>query len=263
MVGLADCFNEWIVVCGNHHRMQGRKGETMNVLIFGATGMVGQGVLRECLRAPDVELVTTIGRSATGVPADGSWSAGWANGVHDSKPREIVHADMGSLRAVEAELAGFDACFFSLGVSSSGMKEADYERITYGLTLVAAETLSRLSPGMTFIYVSGAGTDSSERGRVMWARIKGRTENALLRLPLKAYMFRPGLIEPLDGIQSKTRAYRVLYKLTKPLLPLLRWALPNQVLSTREIGQAMLAVARQGYENRILDTRDIRRVARG
>jgi uncharacterized protein YbjT (DUF2867 family) len=141
------------------------------------------------------------------------------------------------------------------------MKEADYERITYGLTMAAAETLSRLNPEMTFIYVSGAGTDSSEKGRVMWARIKGRTENALLRLPLKAYIFRPGIIQPLDGIQSKTRAYRVLYKLTKPLLPLLRWALPNLVLSTREIGRAMLAVARRGYEKRILETSDIRAVA--
>jgi hypothetical protein len=158
-------------------------------------------------------------------------------------------------------LAGFDACFFSLGVSSSGMKEADYERINYGFTMAAAETLSRLNSGMTFIYVSGAGTDSSEQGRVMWARIKGRTENALLRLSLKAYMFRPGIIEPLDGIQSKTPAYRVFYKLAKPLLPLLRWALPNQVLSTRDIGQAMLAVARRGYEKRILETKDIRLAA--
>jgi uncharacterized protein YbjT (DUF2867 family) len=218
----------------------------MKVLIFGATGMVGQGVLRECLRAPDVELVAGVGRSAIG--------------ARDPKLREIVCADVGDLAAVETDLAGFDACFFSLGVSAAGMKEADYERVNYGLTLAAAQTLSRLNPGMTFIYVSGAGTDSSERGRVMWARVKGRTENALLRLPLKAFMFRPGLIEPLDGIQSKTRAYRVLYKLAKPLLPLLRRALPNQVLSTREIGQAMIAVARRGYEKRILETRDIRAV---
>jgi uncharacterized protein YbjT (DUF2867 family) len=221
----------------------------MKVLIFGATGMVGQGVLRECLRAPDVEVVASVCRGATG--------------MQDPKLREIVHSEMGSLAATEARLTGFDACFFSLGVSAAGMKEADYARITYGLTLAAAETLSRLNPGMTFIYVSGAGTDSSERGRVMWARIKGRTENALLRLPLKAFMFRPGLIEPLDGIQSKTRAYRVLYKLAKPLLPLLHRALPNQVLSTREIGQAMLAVVRRGYEKRILETRDLRRMANG
>jgi uncharacterized protein YbjT (DUF2867 family) len=219
----------------------------MKVLIFGATGMVGQGVLRECLRATDVDLVATVGRGATG--------------MEDPKLREILCADIGDLTAVETDLVGFDACFFSLGVSTAGMKEADYERITYGLTLAAAETLSRLNPGMTFIYVSGAGTDSSERGRAMWARIKGRTENALLRLPLKAFMFRPGLIEPLDGIQSKTPAYRVMYKLMKPLLPLLHWALPNHVLSTREIGQAMLAVARRGYEKRILETRDLRRMA--
>jgi uncharacterized protein YbjT (DUF2867 family) len=220
----------------------------MKVLIFGATGMVGQGVLRECLCAPDVELVAAVGRTAMR--------------AHDPKLREILCADMGDLRAVEAELAGFDACFFSLGVSSSGMKEAAYERITYGFTMVAAEALSRLHPGMTFIFVSGVGTDSSGQGRVMWARIKGRTENALLRLPLKAYMFRPGLIQPLDGIQSKTPAYRVFYKFAKPLLPLLHWALPNQVLSTRDIGQAMLAVARRGYEKQILETRDIRAAVR-
>ncbi|MGA2351407.1 MAG: NAD(P)H-binding protein [Terracidiphilus sp.] len=221
----------------------------MKVLIFGATGMVGQGVLRECLRAPDVELVVTVGRST----AD----------MKHPKLREIVLADISRLGAIETQLAGFDACFFTLGVSSSGMKEADYERITFGLTLAAAETLSRLNPGMTFIYVSGAGTDSSERGRVMWARIKGRTENALLRLPLKAYMFRPGIIEPLDGIRSKTPAYRFFYKLAKPLLPVLRWALPGYVLSTREIGQAMLAVARQGYGKPILETKDIRLVTKG
>jgi uncharacterized protein YbjT (DUF2867 family) len=221
----------------------------MRVLIFGATGMVGQGVLRECLCAPDVERVAAVGRTAIG--------------THDPKLREILCVDMGDLRAVEAELTGFDACFFSLGASASGMKEADYERINYGLPMAAAETLSRLNPGMTFIYVSGAGTDSSEKGRVMWARVKGRTENALLRLPLKACMFRPGIIEPLDGIQSKTPAYRVFYKIARPLLPLLRWALPNQVLSTRDIGQAMLAVARRGYEKRILEVRDIRAAVRG
>jgi uncharacterized protein YbjT (DUF2867 family) len=221
----------------------------MKVLIFGATGMVGQGVLRECLRATDVELVAAVGRTAMG--------------THDAKLRKVLCADIGDLRTVEAELTGFDACFFSLGVSSSGMKEAAYERINYGLTMAVAEMLSRLNPGMTFVYVSGAGTDSSEKGRVMWARVKGRTENALLRLPLEAYMFRPGIIEPMDGIQSKTPAYRVFYKLAKPLLPLLRRALPNQVLSTRDIGQAMLAVARQGYEKRILETRDIRVTKRG
>ncbi len=161
----------------------------MKVLIFGATGMVGQGVLRECLSAQDVELVATVGRKATD--------------ARDTKLREIVHEDLSSYAAIEPELAGFDACFFSLGVSSAGMKEADYERITYGFTPAAAETLSRLNPGMTFIYASGAGTDSTEKVRAMWARVKGRTENALLRLPLKAYMFRPGIIQPLDGIHNR------------------------------------------------------------
>ena len=221
----------------------------MKVLIFGATGMVGQGVLRECLLDPEVELAVTVGRTATG--------------AQDAKLREIVLADMKNYTEIEDQLAGFDACFFCLGVSSSGMKEADYARVTYDLTLAAAETLSRVNPQMTFIYVSGQGTDSSERGRTMWARVKGRTENALLRLPLKTYMFRPGMIEPLDGIKSKTPAYRLLYKICGPLLPALRWTFPNQVLSTREIGQAMLAVAKRGYEKQILETRDIRAAVGG
>jgi uncharacterized protein YbjT (DUF2867 family) len=167
---------------------------------------------------------------------------------------------MSSYAQLEPELSGFDACFFSLGVSSRGMNEADYEHVTYRLTLAAAETLSRLNPEMAFIYVSGAGTDSSEMGRVIWARIKGKTENALLRLPFQAYMFRPGLIQPMDGIKSKTPLYRFMYLLMKPLLTPLRWILPNYVLSTREIGQAMLAVARFGYGTRILETKDIRAV---
>ncbi|HUX28268.1 MAG TPA: NAD-dependent epimerase/dehydratase family protein [Terracidiphilus sp.] len=218
----------------------------MRVLIFGATGMVGQGVLRECLADPEVEEVVTVGRSATG--------------AEHPKLHEIVHRDMSNCIGIEADLAGFDACLYCLGVSSSGMKESDYERVTYGFTLAAAEVLSRLNPGMTFIYVSGAGTDGTEQGRIMWARIKGRTENALLRLPLKAYMFRPGLIEPMDGIRSKTPIYQIFYSVAKPLLPLLRRAFPNQVITTKELGLAMLAVARQGYGKRILEMRDLRAV---
>jgi len=218
----------------------------MKVLIFGATGMVGQGVLLECLRDPEVELVVTVGRTATG--------------VRDPKLREIVHRDLQHYDGMEGSLTGFDACFFCLGVASTGMKEADYERVTYGFALAAAETLSRVNPKMTFIYVSGSGTDSTERGRIMWARVKGRTENALLKLPLNAYAFRPGFIEPMDGIQSKTPSYRLFYKVLAPLLPLMHRMFPNQILSTREIGQAMLAVARHGYAKRILETKDIRRV---
>jgi uncharacterized protein YbjT (DUF2867 family) len=220
----------------------------MKVLIFGATGMVGQGVLRECLQDPDVDEVATIGRTATG--------------TKHAKLREIVHSDLSNYTGLEPQLAGFDACFFCLGVSSNGLTEADYSQLTYDLTLAAAQALSRINPGMTFIYVSGAGTDSSEKGRSMWARVKGRTENALLKLPLSAYMFRPGFIQPMDGIQSKTPSYRIFYKILGPLLPLLRWALPNQVLTTREIGQAMLAVAKHGYEKRILETKDIRAVVK-
>jgi uncharacterized protein YbjT (DUF2867 family) len=219
----------------------------MRVLLFGATGMVGQGVLLECLRDQAVELIVTLGRTATG--------------IRDAKVREIVHRDLGDYRGMEDSLSGFDACFFCLGVTSSGTKQADYERITYAYTLAAAEPLSRIRPGMKFVYVSGSGTDSSENGRTMWARVKGRTENALLHLPLEAYMFRPGFIEPLDGIQSKTPSYRMFYKVAHPILPALRRWFPNRILSTRDIGLAMLAVARSGYERRILETIDIRRLA--
>ena len=212
--------------------------------------MVGQGVLRECLLASDVELVRIVGRAATG--------------LKDPKLREVVHGDLWNYSSIEPALTGFDACFFCLGVSVAGMTEADYERVTFGITLAAAETLARLNPRMTFVYVSGAGTDSTERGRTMWARVKGKTENALLRLPFKgAYMFRPGVIQPLYGIKSKTASYRVLYTLTKPVLPLLRWMFPSYVLTTEDIGRAMLAVARRGAPKRVLETKDIRALAGG
>jgi uncharacterized protein YbjT (DUF2867 family) len=220
----------------------------MKILLFGATGMVGQGVLRECLLANDVTEVQTVGRAATG--------------QHDPKLREVVHADLFDYSGIESDLSGFDACFFCLGVSSSGMKEADYARMTFELTLAAAQTLARLNPQMTFVYVSGAGTDSSEHGRSMWARVKGRTENALLRLPFKAvYLFRPGVIQPLHGIRSKTNSYQLFYSLSKPLLPLLRALFPNVVLSTEIIGRAMLAVARHGAPRPVLETADINAAA--
>ena len=169
----------------------------MNVLLFGATGMVGQGVLRECLLDPGVVSVQTVGRTATG--------------AHHAKLRELLHNDLWHYQSLEAQLSGFDACFFCLGVASAGMTEENYERVTYGITMAAAEMLTRVNPQMTFIYVSGTGTNSSERGRIMWARVKGKTENALLRLPFKAaYMFRPGIIEPLHGARSRTPLYRVL-----------------------------------------------------
>jgi len=215
----------------------------MNVLLFGATGMVGQGVLRECLLDPGVARVVTLGRSATG--------------QHHDKLREIVRADLMNVPSYEPELGRFDACFFCLGVSAAGMTEERYTRVTYDLTLAVAQTLARLNPSMTFIYVSGMGTDSTERGRTMWARVKGRTENALLKLPFKAYMFRPGVIIPLHGITSRTSWYQVLYVLFKPLLPIVKRISPSAVTTTEQLGRAMLTVARGGYAKRILESSDI------
>jgi uncharacterized protein YbjT (DUF2867 family) len=220
----------------------------MKVLIFGATGMIGQGVLRECLLDPDIEAVQTIVRSATG--------------AHDPKLREIVQPDLFHYSTIEDQLKGFDACFFCLGVSSAGMSERQYETLTYTLTLAAAETLSRLNPAMTFVYVSGTGTDRSEKGRTMWARVKGKTENAILRLPFRAaYMFRPGIIQPVHGARSRTTAYRVGYALASPLLPLLRLMFPRYILTTEEIGRAMIHVARRGAPKKVLESWDIRECA--
>jgi uncharacterized protein YbjT (DUF2867 family) len=220
----------------------------MNVLLFGATGMVGQGVLRECLAAPDVALVQTVGRLATGASLPGL--------------REVVQADLFDCRAIADELKGFDACFFCLGVSSAGMSEASYARLTYDLTLAIAQTLASLNPGMTFIYVSGAGTDSTEHGRSMWARVKGRTENALQRLPFKAvYLFRPGVIQPLHGIRSKTASYQLFYSIAKPLLTPLRRLVPNAILTTQIMGEAMLNAVRYGASKAVLEAADIRTLA--
>jgi uncharacterized protein YbjT (DUF2867 family) len=222
----------------------------MNVVIFGATGMVGQGVLRECLLDPGVASVLSIGRSATG--------------QRYPKLHEIVNPDLLDFSAIEAELTGLDACFFCLGISSTGMSEEAYRRVTHDITIAAATTLARLNPNMTFVFVSGAGTDSTERGRTMWARVKGMTENALLRLPFKgAYMFRPGVIQPLHGIKSRTTLYRVLYIITAPFLPLLKRLFPGSMTTTETIGRAMLAVARHGAPKTILETKDINRAATG
>ena len=216
----------------------------MKVIVFGATGMVGQGVLRECLLDPTVDDVLAVGRSVTGQ-------------AHP-KLRELVHADFFDWSAHEAQLAGYDACLFCLGVTSLGMKEDAYRHLTYDLTLSVANVLARLNPAMTFIYVTGQGTDSTEQGRVMWARVKGRTENELLSLGFKAaYMFRPGAIQASKGIVSKTPVYRVLYIVLSPLFTLLKWISPDLVTSTEQIGRAMLIVARRGAPKPILETRDI------
>jgi uncharacterized protein YbjT (DUF2867 family) len=222
----------------------------MKVMIFGATGMVGQGVLRACLAAGDVNKVLLIGRS----PLQ----------LEHPKLDQIVLADLFDIQNIRERLSGYDACFFCLGVSSSGMTEAQYTRITYDLTLSVASSLAELNPAMVFTYVSGAGTDSSERGRTMWARVKGRTENQLTNLGFRGvYLFRPGVIQPLDGIQSKTRAYHLLYSATGWLLPALRRLFPNAIVTTDDIGQAMLNVARTGAGRAVLEPRDIVRVAKG
>jgi hypothetical protein len=210
--------------------------------------MVGQGVLRECLLDPEAHAILSVGRSAMG--------------QNHPKLRELIHRDFLDFSAIENELSGFDACFFCLGVSSVGMREDDYRRVTYDFTMAAAHTLVRLNPGMTFVYVSGTGTDSSERGRTMWARVKGRTENALLALPFKAaYMFRPGLIVPLHGIKSSTTIYRISYTLMAPLLPFLNSAFPKFVTTTEKVGRAMLVAARRGAPKRVLETADINQLA--
>ncbi|MCY9662895.1 NAD-dependent epimerase/dehydratase family protein [Paenibacillus chondroitinus] len=218
----------------------------MNVLLFGATGMVGQSVLRECLLDPRIKKVVTIGRNATG--------------QQHPKLSELVHANLLDLSALEGELSGFDACFFCLGVSSAGMSEEKYTAITYDLTMSVAKTLVRLNPAMTFTYVTGAGTDSSERGRSMWARVKGKTENDLLKLPFKAaYMFRPGGILPLHGVRSKTKLYQAVYTVMKPFYPLLEKWFPNSVTTSEKVGRAMIEAAINGYPKPIIESSDLNR----
>jgi len=219
----------------------------MKVILFGATGMVGQGVLRECLLDGGVESVLAIGRSPTG--------------QRHAKLREIVHDDFLDYSAIESELTGYDSCFFCLGVSSVGMNEERYRHLTYDITLAAARTLARLNPQMVFVYVTGRGTDSTERGSLMWARIKGKTENDLLKLPFKAaYMFRPAGIQPLHGIRSKTGWVQAIYVGTAPLLSLLNRVAPKYMTTTEQVGRAMIAVARDGFPRPVLESEDINAV---
>lgn len=219
----------------------------MKVLLFGATGMIGQGVLRECLLDPEVTQVVSVGRSLSGK-------------THP-KLKEIRFTEDFDLSPHADRLADADACFFCLGVSSAGLGEAEYCRITFDLTLAVATTLCALNPAMSFGYISGAGADSSEKGRVMWARVKGKTENALLRLPFRAvHLFRPGAIRPLHGITSRTPLYRVLYRVLGPLLPLLKKVSPDSLTTTEQLGRAMIRAARHGAPQAVLEMRDINRL---
>lgn len=217
----------------------------MNVILFGATGMVGQGVLRECLLDPNVGSVLAVVRQPTGRRHD--------------KLHELVHRDFLDFSSVEDQLRGFDACFYCLGVASAGMSEADYTRVTHDFTLAAANVLARLNPGMTFIFVSGAGANASSSA--MWARVKGRTQDEVLQLPFAAsFVFRPNLIQPKHGARSRTRWYRVFYGITSPLMPLLLKTFPQYVTNTEQLGRAMLDVAKRGSAKRVLGSADINAV---
>jgi len=220
----------------------------VNVVLFGATGMVGGGVLLECLDDARVDNVLAIVRRPTGT-------------AHP-KLTEVVHADFTTYAGLERSFAGRDACFFCLGVSVAGLSEETYHHLTYDLAVAAARALVAVSPRMTFCYVSGAGTDATEQGRVMWARVKGKTENAIRALPFRAtYMFRPGYIQPLRGVRSSTAWYQAFYSVLGPFYPVLRLLAPRLVTTTVAVGRAMIAVAARGYETPVLETTDINRVA--
>lgn len=222
----------------------------MKVILFGATGMVGQGVLRECLLDPGVEHVLAIGRRKAG--------------KQDPKLEELVLSDLQDFTPVADKLSGYDACFFCLGVTSVGMNEADYRKVTRDIPAAAGRVLAERNPGMTFVLVTGRGTDATGTSQTMWARVKGEAENAIFALPFKGkYAFRPGFIEPLHGITSRTQSYRVLYALFSWIVPILRFFWPESMTTTERIGRAMLNIARRGYSKPVLDPADINAAAAG
>ncbi|MEV0900326.1 NAD-dependent epimerase/dehydratase family protein [Actinoplanes sp. NPDC049802] len=214
----------------------------MRVIVFGATGMVGQGVLRECLLAPDVTGVLVVTRTPTG--------------VHHAKLREVTLTDFTDLSPIEAELTGYDACFYCLGVSSVGMSEVDYTRVSHDFPMAAARALAPLNPDITFVYVSGEGTDASSR--LMWSRVKARTEREIMEMFRNGYAFRPGFIQPTHGVRSKTRWYNAAYTVIAPLVPMIRRVAPRYVTTTGAVGRTMLQVARTGFPDRVVTTADMR-----
>jgi hypothetical protein len=218
----------------------------INAIITGATGMVGKGVLLECLDSHEIGSVLVIVRSPTGLKHE--------------KLKELIPDDFYNLSGLKNEMKGYQACFFCLGVSAFGLSEEQYTRITYEMTLHFARTLLEINPDMVFNYVSGTGTDSTEHGRTMWARVKGKTENTILNMGFRdAYAFRPGLIIPEKGIKSKTRLYNALYTVMKPFFPWLK----NQAFATTtsRVGQAMIRTAIDRYPNKYLENRDINLIA--
>ncbi len=219
----------------------------MKVLITGASGMVGKGVLLECLQSDRISSVTVVGRNSCGIKHE--------------KLNEILHRDFTDFTTIADKLNGFDACFFCMGVSSAGLSEEKYRILTYDITLGFARILLKNNSNTCFCYVSGAGTDSTENGRMMWARVKGKTENDLMSLPFKSsYMFRPGLIQPMKGIKSKTKLYNYFYTLTKFLFPIFNH-FPKYVTTTEKMGRAMINAAVSGYSKKILESSDINELA--
>jgi len=217
----------------------------IKAIITGTTGMVGEGVLHECLNHSEVESVLVINRRTCG--------------VQHPKLKEIIHSDFSDFSRIENELSGYNAAFLCMGVSSVGMKEEKFRHLTYDLTMALAKPLAKLNPDLTFTYVSGVGTDSTEKGKIMWARVKGKTENDIINLPVKAgFAFRPGVITPTKGLKNTYTAYKVM----KPLLPVFRFLFPKYVCSLRELGLAMINVALTGYDKNVLEVKDIVKLAK-
>jgi hypothetical protein len=212
----------------------------IKAILTGATGMVGEGVMHECLQHDDVEELLVVGRRSCGI-------------THP-KLKEIVHPDFYFLSSIESQLSGYNACFFCLGVSSVGMKEGDYYKATYLLTMNFATTLVSKNPSMVFCYISGASTDSTEKGRMMWARVKGKTENDLMKLPFRSeYNFRPGIIQPTRGLKNTLSFYKYLGW----LIPVIRLFSPKAIVRLKELGLAMINAATKGYEKSVLEVKDI------
>ena len=219
----------------------------IKAIIFGSSGMIGKGLLRECLRNPKIESILAINRQPSN--------------LRYTILKEIIHENFFDISALKDDLKGYNTCFFCLGVSAAGLSENEYHKITYDLTIYIAETLLKLNKEMTFCYISAAGADSSEKGRIMWARVKGKTENALLRMPFtKAYMFRPSYIQPMVGIKSKTKLYNNLYSITKPFYFFLR-RFKSFVTNSEYLASAMINAVAKGYEKNILKSSDINKIA--
>jgi uncharacterized protein YbjT (DUF2867 family) len=216
----------------------------IKVIITGTTGMVGEGVLHECLNHTDVESVLVINRRSCN--------------VQHARLTEIIHSDFYNLKDIENQLSGYDACFFCLGTTSVGKSQEEYSRITFDITKTFADALVKVNPGMTFCYVSGTGTDSSEKGKVMWARVKGKTENYILNLGFRdAYMFRPGLLLRTKGLKNTLLPYKIF----APLFPLVKLFFPKYVCTLKEIGLAMINTVTRGYERKFIEVNDIKILA--